>query len=200
MNYQLHFADATGDAVVVSAGDDDEIAFTRIGFDSGLVSTNINVADSTRDVYDCWRYSTAMSMLTAITAEDNLTVDSCRDVLDAVHQNGIYATKYSNVFDCVNRDIYLWYDRDYTQVVIMNLDEELAFVQPGVIGYFEQNPLFSAYGFGVDMHYRKIALSNLFEPSASSPTIYQIFIVIGFVVLIMLIIVIVMYQRRRSLK
>jgi hypothetical protein len=46
MHDQLHFADATGDAVVISAGPDGEVAFTRKPDGDGfLVSTNFNRAN-----------------------------------------------------------------------------------------------------------------------------------------------------------
>jgi len=166
MNYQVHFADASGDALVVSAGLDDELAFTLIGTESCLVSTNINVADTSRDVYDCWRYSTTMSMLTAISSEDELTVEVCRDILNAVHQDGEYATKYSNVFDLVNCEIYLWYNRNFNQVAFMNLDNELAMVQPGAPDYYEAFGLFGANADEGNLRYRRIALPALFAPSA----------------------------------
>ncbi len=170
MPYQLHFADATGDAVVVSAGPDNEIAFTRINTANYLISTNINVADPTRDVFDCWRYSTATNSLASISTEAELTVEACRDVLDAVHQNGQYATKYSNIFDPVHRLIYLYYDRDYTEVATLSLDGELANVQPTTPDYYEQDPLFSAYKADGDIYYRKTELTDLFTTSPTSPT------------------------------
>ena len=46
MHDQMHFADATGDAVVISAGPDGKVAFTRKPpGDSFLVSTNFNLAN-----------------------------------------------------------------------------------------------------------------------------------------------------------
>lgn len=196
MNYQLHYADATGDAIVVSAGPDNEIAFTRIGSSSCLVSTNINVADTSRDVYDCWRYSTSMSLLTAISSESALTFDACRDVLDAVHQDGTYATKYSNVFDCVNRNIYLWYDRVFTNLAMMNLDTELAAVQPGVTGYYEHDPLFGAFKTDGDIFYRKLAITELFDPlGLPLPTLLIIFGVT--VVMVIIVVGVVVFYKRK---
>lgn len=200
MPYQLHFADATGDAVVVSPGDDNEIAFTRIQTNTCLVSTNINVADSTRDVFDCWRYSTAMLMLTAISSESALTVEACRDVLDAVHQNGLYATKYSNVFDCVSRDIYLWYDRDYTITATMNLDTELAAVQPGAPGYTESLTLYHAVADDGTLHYRKIALTDFFTPPPPPLTLYLIITIGGTIAIIVIISSVVLIRRKQKAK
>ncbi|MFX1301529.1 MAG: hypothetical protein ACFFAL_11720 [Promethearchaeota archaeon] len=194
MSYQIHFADASGDAVVVSASLDEELAFTRIGTESCLVSTNINVADTSRDVYDCYRYSTAMSMLTAISMEDELTVEACRDVLNAVHQDGTYATKYSNVFDLVNRQIYLWYDRNFDQVAIMNLDDELAMVQPGVDDYYEATALFGAVADEGNIRYRRIALPTLFTPSVP---VQLILVAAGIIVLAAVTSITVIVVKRR---
>lgn len=195
MNYQIHFADASGDAVVVSAGLDEELAFTRIGTESCLVSTNINVADTSRDVYDCYRYSTAMNMLTAISSEDELTVEACRDVLNAVHQGGEYATKYSNVFDLVNRQIYLWYDRNFNQVAIMDLDDELALVQPGASDYYEATTLFGAVAAGENGCYRRIALQTLFTPQFPLQVILA---VAGVIVLVVIASVTVIIIKKRQ--
>ena len=198
MNYQLHYADANGDAVVVSAGPDQEVAFTRIGVQTLLVSTNINVADPTRNVFDCWRYSTAHSMLTAIPDASALTMLACRDVLDAVHQDGTYATKYSNVFDCVSRDIYLWYDRDFTQAAVMSLDTELAAVIPGASGYYEEDPLFGAFDLDGNIHYRKLAITDLFTtPASAPPPLHLIFIAAGAVVVIVTVSAVIFYLRKR---
>ncbi len=195
MSYQIHFADATGDAVVVSAGLDEELSFTRIGTESCLVSTNINVADTSRDVYDCYRYSLAMNMLTAISTEDEITVEVCRDLLNAVHQNGEYATKYSNVFDLVNRQIYLWYDRNFNEVAIMDLDDELALVQPGASDYYEATALFGAVADEGNVHYRRIALPSLFAPRVP---LQVILVAAGVIVLVVVASVTVIIIRKRQ--
>jgi hypothetical protein len=54
MHDQLHFVDATGDAVVISAGPDGEVAFTRKPAGDGfLVSTNFNLANPSNGSYPC---------------------------------------------------------------------------------------------------------------------------------------------------
>jgi hypothetical protein len=56
---QLHVADSTGDAVVISAGPDGDIVFTRKKKGNGyLVSTNFNRANQKNGRYPCWRYDT----------------------------------------------------------------------------------------------------------------------------------------------
>lgn len=200
MNYQLHYADATGAAVVISPGTDQELAFTHIEANTCLVSTNINVADPARDVYDCWRYSTAMVMLTSISSESTLTSDTCRDILGAVHQEGTYATKYSNVFDCVHGDIYLWYDRDYTNGIILNLDTELVAVQPGRSGYTETLTLYHAHAETGNLHYRKLPITDFFGPQPQSQIIYIIAAVGGIIITSIIITSVVLLYRMRKAK
>ena len=42
-----------------------------------------------------------------LRSEEDLTVSACSDILYAVHQEGENGTKYSNIFDPVNMDLYL---------------------------------------------------------------------------------------------
>jgi len=132
---QIHYADATGDAVVISAGVDEEFAYTRINDSNYLVSTNFNLANPSNGWYPCERYDTACSILDDINSEEDLTIDICRDVLNSV---AMYQTWYSNIFDPVNRDVYLYYHHDFTKVVKLNLDDELAKIVPGApeVQYF----------------------------------------------------------------
>jgi penicillin V acylase-like amidase (Ntn superfamily) len=127
MAYQVHFADANGDAVVISPGSDGELNFTRkIVGDGSFVSTNFNVGYPTNGWTPCWRYPIATSMLDEIDSENNLTVNSIRDILNETHQEGTYATRYSNIFDLKSRDIYIYQNYLFDEVVRLNLDEELA--------------------------------------------------------------------------
>ncbi|MHA2334606.1 MAG: hypothetical protein ACXAEU_21445 [Candidatus Hodarchaeales archaeon] len=125
--YQTHFADASGDAVLISAGTDGELNFTcKPNGEGFLIATNFNLADPSNGWSPCWRYDTATAMLNAINPEENITIDFIRNILDAVHQEGTYATKYSNIFDLVNRDIYVYTNSNFNEVVKLDLDEELS--------------------------------------------------------------------------
>ncbi|MBU7039055.1 MAG: hypothetical protein HXS52_14095, partial [Theionarchaea archaeon] len=86
---QYHFADAAGDAVVISAGKTGELSFTRKDKGDGyLVSTNFNLAVPESGTYPCWRHETAATMLEKIGGEDDLTVDYAASILDAIHVEG----------------------------------------------------------------------------------------------------------------
>jgi hypothetical protein len=124
---QLHVADGKGDAVVISAGPDGEIAFTRKQKGNGyLVSTNFNRANPKNGRYPCWRYDTAVAMLEEIQDEDDLTVDYFRSILDAVHQEGPSVnTVYSNMFDLKNGIVYLYHWHQFDEIAKFNVAEEV---------------------------------------------------------------------------
>lgn len=156
---QIHFADASGDAMVASVLDG-EFTYTRKGSAKFLVSTNFNLANTSNAfTYPCWRHDTAMSMLEELTSEGELTVEAVRDILDAVHEEGEFGTKYSNIFDLVNREVYLYHDHDFESVVRLNLDEELTKIESGGEGVKEENGLI----------YKEISIDSLFEETSPEP-------------------------------
>lgn len=128
MSYQVHFADATGDAVVIHPGTDGELNYTRKTEGDGyLVSTNFNLVDPQPGVYPCQRYETATEMLEEIKNEETLTVEYARSILDAVHmEEGQIKTLYSTIYDLPKRLIYLYYFHQFEEVVVLDVAEELA--------------------------------------------------------------------------
>jgi hypothetical protein len=125
---QVHVADGTGDAVVISAGPDGEIAFTRKQQGNGyLISTNFNRANPKNGRYPCRRYDTAATMLKKVQGEGDLTVDYFRSVLEAVHQKGPFVnTVYSNVLDLRQGIIHLYHWHQFDEVVTLNVAKEIA--------------------------------------------------------------------------
>ncbi|MCK4379781.1 MAG: hypothetical protein KAW51_01505 [Candidatus Lokiarchaeota archaeon] len=160
---QVHYADASGDAVVVSVGTDGEFNFTRNLSSHYLVSTNFNLANPSNRLgsYPCGRYTTATTMLENITAEMDLTVDACRDILDAVHAEGYYATKYSNIFDPINLEIHLYHNGNFDKRVSLDLVEELGKVHPGGKNVLEESGVY---------YYKEVSIASLFE-TPESPSI-----------------------------
>jgi choloylglycine hydrolase len=129
MHDQLHFADATGDAVVISAGADGELVFTRKPQGDGhLVSTNFNVANPSNGDYPCWRYETAQELLGGLVSQgDELTAKDAADVLEAAHvEGGTSWTIESMVADLPNRMVYLYYFHQFNEPVVLNVAEEIA--------------------------------------------------------------------------
>jgi hypothetical protein len=129
MHDQMHFADKTGDAVIISAGQDGEMVFTRKQPSDGfLVSTNFNVANPANAyTYPCWRYDKANEMLgELINREGSLNVNDVTNVMDAIHQEGSSWTIETLVADLVNGVIYLYYFYQFDDPVIINVKEELS--------------------------------------------------------------------------
>lgn len=128
--WQMLLADATGDAVVVSAGPEGELAFTRKSSGDGLLaSTNFNRAnpDNRLGSYPCPRYEKATEMLARIQSEPDLTVEALRSIVDAVHvQSPGINTLYSNVMDLRRGIIYLYYWHQYGEVVTLDVAREIA--------------------------------------------------------------------------
>jgi hypothetical protein len=86
MHDQMHFADKTGDAVIISAGNDGEMVFTRkTPGDGFLVSTNFNVANPANAyTYPCWRYDKANELLgKLIDKGEPLNYNDVTNVMDA---------------------------------------------------------------------------------------------------------------------
>ena len=121
MSCQIHYADAAGDAVVVGANSSGQWAFTRIESESFLVSTNFNLINHANGWYPCSRYNTTTDMLGTITNEEDLTIQACADVLYAVHQEYTYGTKYANIFDPVNLDLYFCRGSEFSRQRKYNL-------------------------------------------------------------------------------
>ena len=132
MRDQLHFADATGDAVVISAGPDGKVAFTRKPAGDGfLVSTNFNLANPSNGSYPCWRYARAEKMLSRIESEGELTVERMASIMEAVHVEGPRGwTLYSVVADLRQRLVYVYFMFQYDAPIVLSVDEQIARPHP----------------------------------------------------------------------
>jgi hypothetical protein len=130
MHDQLHFADPTGDAVIVSAGKDGEIVLTRKAPGDGfLVSTNFNVANPSNGFnYPCWRYDKARELLgQLIVKEGPVTSGDVTNVMDAVHvDKGSSWTIETMVVDMVNGIVYIYYFYQYDRPLVLNVKYELS--------------------------------------------------------------------------
>jgi len=130
MRDQMHFADAGGDAVILSAGPDGEVAFTRKPAGDGfLVSTNFNVAHPANGFgYPCRRYTRAREMLgRLLEREGGLTVEDAAAVLDGVHEETVSGwTIESIVADLSRGRVYVYYFHQFDRPVVLDVAEELA--------------------------------------------------------------------------
>jgi len=126
MEYQVHLADATGDAAVIHPGADGELTYTRKSEgDGNLVSTNFNLKHLGTGDYSCRRYDTASDMLFGLGSGEDLTVEFAASVLDATHQEGEVSTIYSTVYDLGEGIAYLYYDHRFDEPVILDVAAEL---------------------------------------------------------------------------
>ena len=127
---QFMLADATGDAVVISADSTGEIVFTRKPRGDGfLVSTNFNRArpENRYGTYPCERYDAAVRMLGEIESESDLTVEYLASTLDAVHAEGRKLnTLYSNIFDLKKGVAYIYYWHRFDDPVVLDVAEVIA--------------------------------------------------------------------------
>jgi hypothetical protein len=130
MHDQMHFADSSGDAVIISAGVDGELVFTRKSQRDGyLVSTNFNVANPDNGFsYPCWRYETAHQVLGGLLGQEGLLSPSdVASVLEAVHVDGGASwTIVSLVADLSNGVVYLYFFHQFENPVVLSVVDEIA--------------------------------------------------------------------------
>ena len=125
---QIHWADSTGAAVVISANG--TVAFTeKMDDDSFLISTNFNLADYSHGSFPCWRYTTVTDLLNYYVELEDVTIYNLNSVLDNVHLSGTSAyigTAYTHIFNLNTCEIYVYILGNYDEVLHINLTEELA--------------------------------------------------------------------------
>ena len=129
MHDQLQFADSTGDAVIISAGTDGELVFTRKPEGNGfLVSTNFNISHPSIGNYPCWRYDRAQELLSQlVNQEGQFAVKDVANVLDLVHvedRNGW--TIESLLADLSKGLVYIYYFHQFDKPIVLNVKEEIA--------------------------------------------------------------------------
>jgi hypothetical protein len=130
IDYQIHFADKSGDAAVIHPGTNGELTYTRKSKGNGyLISTNFNLAKLNKgnwsSSYSSDRYKTADKMLSKIGAQYDLTIEYMASVLNATHQNSDAQTLYSVVYDLQNLSISLYYERQFEAPYILDVKTEL---------------------------------------------------------------------------
>ncbi len=117
---QFMFADATGDAAVVTWLPEKGLSVVRRTGDY-LLNTNTRLDYSQ---YRCERYVLAERRLVQGGAAPELVA---RDALDAIHQEGEGAfTSYSTIYDLKKGLVHVYNLANYDEVVTFNLAEELS--------------------------------------------------------------------------
>jgi len=131
MHDQMHFADASGDAVIISAGTDEELVFTRKEPGDGfLVSTNFNVSQPASNSYSypCWRYDLASEMLEELISGDgDLDVEDVEAVMEAVHVEDVNGwTRNTFLADLTGGRLYLYYFYQFDKPIVIDIKEEIS--------------------------------------------------------------------------
>lgn len=126
---QSMYADKTGESVVFNIGEDGEFDFFSNN-ETFQLASNYYFDDPSRGNPNSdaiRRYNAAEEKLINIVAYDNITIEDIVSVLDSAHFEGpLVNTLYSNIFDLTNGIIYLYYFHQFHEVVILNLEMELA--------------------------------------------------------------------------
>lgn len=114
------FVDSTGNSAVIEWAQDSLAIIYKTG-DYQLI-TNFMISDTNlARSPPCWRYNTANQML----QDCDVSIESFGHILAAVHQEGNFATQYSNVYDLKNRVVYVVHYHNYNEVIMFDLIEEL---------------------------------------------------------------------------
>ena len=90
--------------------------------DDYMILTNFYHSNPELGGYPCWRYETALEM---ITGNEDYTEYLVGSILSATHQEGKYPTQYSQIYDLVNCRIYLFHYHNYEEFIVIDLKEEL---------------------------------------------------------------------------
>jgi len=143
ISYQIHFADKSGDAVVIYPGVDGELTYSKKDKgNSYLITTNFNHARREKTswsfldfVYSSLldgTYKTADKMLKKLGGEHKLSVDYLASVLNATHRDWFFNTRfslktiYSAIYDLTDLQIYLYYNRQFDKPYVLDIKNELA--------------------------------------------------------------------------
>jgi hypothetical protein len=109
-------ADERGDSAIIEG--DDIIRKS----DTYQIITNFYQSEVKDGKIPCGRYKIANAML---KEADEVSVDLCKRVLAATHNEGQYPTVYSNVYDVKRRVVYLYHFHNFLNEVKIDLTEEL---------------------------------------------------------------------------
>lgn len=116
---QFMFADATGASAVVTWDPQGHLSVVRKQGRHQLITNDRLEWSGLRDQ----RFVLAQR---ALQVQEEPSLESCRDTLNAIHQEGEAFTTYSNVFDLKRRRIYLYNMGDFQHVMELDLAEELS--------------------------------------------------------------------------
>ncbi|UCG02714.1 MAG: hypothetical protein JSW11_01735 [Candidatus Heimdallarchaeota archaeon] len=192
---QWNYVDASGAGVIVTATDG-ELVFIETDAHY-LISTNFNLADPSSHYfeYPCWRFDKATDLLAEIDNKSDLTVQACRDVLDATHFepnlfNDLH-TMYSTIYDPIQKKIYLYFLYNFEEVVVFNLEEE----------YNKVNEIDNNHSFHSSLNDNSYLMKNFFNKTKLNVlTLNEQTLIIIFGTPSILIFTVVMYRKKKKEK
>ena len=114
---QLLFADRSGDGAIIEG----TAVIRKQG--KSLLATNFRQSKTTAPEAACPRYRLGTKLL---EQSAGVSLDLCRRVLSATHQEGEFPTLYSNVHDLRRGLVYLYHFHDFERPVVIDLAGELA--------------------------------------------------------------------------
>jgi len=114
-------ADKFGNSAIIEWGESDLVAIKR-NRDYQVMTNFFNVDTLNSRWYGCYRHRVANAIFEESTS---VTFNLLKQVCNAVHQEGNKPTQYSNIYDPVKGDVYVFYFHNFNEVVKFNLVEEL---------------------------------------------------------------------------
>lgn len=118
MRSQTMFVDKTG-ACAIIGWIDGEFKITRKK-GAYQVMTNFWASKPGFHKFFCWRYEKASRLL----KKNEVSIDSFRKILSAVHVEGETRTVYSNIYDLNKGFIYVYNQHDFDNVVVIKIKDE----------------------------------------------------------------------------
>lgn len=130
--YQIYFSphwqghsmwvDRYGNSVVIEYGEKDVVFIYPD--ENYQVMTNFYLSDSLNQRwYNCYRFDVANYML---EYTENVTQHSVRNILDEVHQEGLFPTVTSNIYNLTTGELILYYFHNYEEYITLNFYEQIA--------------------------------------------------------------------------
>jgi len=113
----LMFVDRTGDSVIIE-GDE----FIRKEGDFQIITNFYQSEVKEGEKTGCARYDNLLDQLPGL----EVTIEDFTKALASAHAEGKYSTQFSNIFDLNTLKLYLYHFHNYTNLVVIDVSEELA--------------------------------------------------------------------------
>ena len=136
---QIHFADANKKSVVLGIDEQGNLGGIQKDSKEYLVSTNFSLNNSNSKIgYPCWRHETASNMLEDLSNQEFIDQEDCKKILDAVKiqygkQEPNHGTVYGNVFDLIQKNLWLYHLDDFSETRMFQVMQELKHIEKNQI-------------------------------------------------------------------